>query len=270
MRVALRRRLRAVAAEPHLPQEPIGDRHHGQVLIQDRPVPRPDGSPPGKPASCDPLGLVPGCMNNYQPRAQHPETRRTTRRWRRRRATSSSRLGTRGRRDAGRAGPSGCRGSQLRLARGARCASSPSRQRERGRAKLRSAAVVPVSVPLARLYSEYMHVEYGDLGSDYVLSRCPDNRILSRTRRYPDWPCSAAGHRHDDVPGVRHNGALGLQSFEEGEELVRGLVASGRDVRRGDTVQRFLFQLEVGMDVDLGRANVLVPQPQGDDGTVHA
>jgi hypothetical protein len=51
---------------------------------------------------------------------------------------------------------------------------------------------------------------------------------------------------------------LGLQSFEEGEELVRGLVASGRDVRRGDTVQRFLFQLEVGMDVDLGRANVLV------------
>jgi hypothetical protein len=50
----------------------------------------------------------------------------------------------------------------------------------------------------------------------------------------------------------------GLQSFEEGEELVRGPVASRRDVRRGDTVQRFLFQLEVGMDVDLGRANVLV------------
>ncbi len=54
---------------------------------------------------------------------------------------------------------------------------------------------------------------------------------------------------------------LGLQSFEEGEELVRGLVASGRDVRRGDTVQRFLFQLEVGMDVDLGRANVLKSAP---------
>ena len=36
------------------------------------------------------------------------------------------------------------------------------------RAKLRSAAVVPVSTPLVRLYSEYMHVEYGDLDSDYV------------------------------------------------------------------------------------------------------
>ena len=36
------------------------------------------------------------------------------------------------------------------------------------RAKLRSAAVVPVSVPLVRLYSEYMHVEYGGIDSDYV------------------------------------------------------------------------------------------------------
>ena len=52
---------------------------------------------------------------------------------------------------------------------------------------------------------------------------------------------------------------LGLQSFEEGEELVRGLVASGLDVRRGDAVERFFFQLEVGVDVDLGRADVLVP-----------
>jgi integrase/recombinase XerD len=36
------------------------------------------------------------------------------------------------------------------------------------RAKVRSAAVVPVSAPLVRLYSEYMHVEYGDIDSDYV------------------------------------------------------------------------------------------------------
>ena len=40
VRVALRRRLRAVAAEPHLPQEAISDRHDGQVLIEHRPVPR--------------------------------------------------------------------------------------------------------------------------------------------------------------------------------------------------------------------------------------
>ena len=38
----------------------------------------------------------------------------------------------------------------------------------RARAKLRSAAVVPVSTPLVRLYSEYMHAEYGDIDSDYV------------------------------------------------------------------------------------------------------
>ena len=38
----------------------------------------------------------------------------------------------------------------------------------RARAKVRSAAVVPVSAPLVRLYSEYMHTEYGDVGSDYV------------------------------------------------------------------------------------------------------
>jgi hypothetical protein len=43
------------------------------------------------------------------------------------------------------------------------------------RAKVRSAAVVPVSAPLVRLYSEYMHAEYGDIDSGYVLSRSPDN-----------------------------------------------------------------------------------------------
>jgi integrase len=36
------------------------------------------------------------------------------------------------------------------------------------RAKLREAAVIPVSAPLVRLYSEYMHAEYGDLDCDYV------------------------------------------------------------------------------------------------------
>ncbi len=36
------------------------------------------------------------------------------------------------------------------------------------RAKVTATAVVPVSTPLVRLYSEYMHAEYGDLDSDYV------------------------------------------------------------------------------------------------------
>ena len=38
----------------------------------------------------------------------------------------------------------------------------------RARAKVRSATMVPVSVPLVRLYSEYMHLEYGEIDSDYV------------------------------------------------------------------------------------------------------
>jgi integrase/recombinase XerD len=36
------------------------------------------------------------------------------------------------------------------------------------RAKLRETAVIPVSAPLVRLYSEYMHAEYGGTDSDYV------------------------------------------------------------------------------------------------------
>jgi integrase/recombinase XerD len=36
------------------------------------------------------------------------------------------------------------------------------------RAKTRSRAVIPISVPLVRLYSAYMHGEYGQLDSDYV------------------------------------------------------------------------------------------------------
>jgi integrase/recombinase XerD len=45
------------------------------------------------------------------------------------------------------------------------------------RAKLREAAVIPVSAPLVRLYSEYMHVEYGELDSDYVFVNLFGGRI---------------------------------------------------------------------------------------------
>jgi integrase len=45
------------------------------------------------------------------------------------------------------------------------------------RAKLREAAVIPVSVPLVRLYSEYMHVEYGELDCDYVFVNLFGGRI---------------------------------------------------------------------------------------------
>src|SRR5713101_3528244 len=50
-----------------------------------------------------------------------------------------------------------------------------------------------------------------------------------------------------------------LQAFEEGEELVWGLVAAGWHVRWCDSVQRLFLQLEVGVGVDLRGADVLVP-----------
>ena len=45
------------------------------------------------------------------------------------------------------------------------------------RAKVRSAAVVPVSTPLVRLYSEYLHAEYGGIDSDYVFVNLFGGRI---------------------------------------------------------------------------------------------
>lgn len=36
------------------------------------------------------------------------------------------------------------------------------------RAKTRTVTTVPVSAPLVKLYSDYMHTEYGDLDSDYI------------------------------------------------------------------------------------------------------
>ncbi len=45
------------------------------------------------------------------------------------------------------------------------------------RAKVRTTAVIPVSTPLVRLYSEYMHAEYGELDSDYVFVNLWGGRV---------------------------------------------------------------------------------------------
>ena len=47
----------------------------------------------------------------------------------------------------------------------------------RARAKLRSPAVLPVSFPLVRLYSDYMHLEYGEIDSDYVFVNLWSGRL---------------------------------------------------------------------------------------------
>ncbi len=45
------------------------------------------------------------------------------------------------------------------------------------RAKLRSAAVIPVTAGLVRCYSDYMHSDYGDIDSDYVFVNLWGGRI---------------------------------------------------------------------------------------------
>jgi integrase len=45
------------------------------------------------------------------------------------------------------------------------------------RAKSRTVSVIPVSTPLVRLYSEYMHVEYGEIDSDYVFVNLFGGRV---------------------------------------------------------------------------------------------
>jgi len=51
------------------------------------------------------------------------------------------------------------------------------------RAKCLAPATVPVSAPLVRLYSDYMHTEYGDLDSDYVFVNLW-SKPLGRPLRY--------------------------------------------------------------------------------------
>jgi integrase len=45
------------------------------------------------------------------------------------------------------------------------------------RAKLRSAAVIPITAGLVRCCSDYMHTEYGDIDSDYVFVNLWAGRI---------------------------------------------------------------------------------------------
>ena len=52
--------------------------------------------------------------------------------------------------------------------------------------------------------------------------------------------------------------------FEEREQLVWRLVAAGTAVRRGRSIQGALFELEVGVEVDVGRAFLFVAEPERD------
>ncbi len=125
------------------------------------------------------------------------------------------------------------------------------------RCKSRQQHTIPVSAPLIRLWGDYLAAEYGDLDSDYVLSGFRDNTYCPDLAVIPSngLVCWSAGWM---CCGCQIKLAW-LQAFEEGEELVWGLVAAGWHVRWCDSVQRLFLQLEVGVGVDLRGADVLVP-----------
>ena len=82
------------------------------------------------------------------------------------------------------------------------------------RAKVRSAVTVPVSTPLVRLYSEYMHVEYGGIDSDYVFVNLFGGKV-GATMTYPavhDLICRIAARTGIGFTArmLRHSRATGM------------------------------------------------------------
>jgi integrase/recombinase XerD len=53
------------------------------------------------------------------------------------------------------------------------------------RTKSANTRIIPVSAELVRLYADYLHEEYGDLDSDYVLSGYRDNTYCPETAVMP-------------------------------------------------------------------------------------
>jgi hypothetical protein len=60
-----------------------------------------------------------------------------------------------------------------------------------------------------------------------------------------------------------------LQAFEEGEQSVVGVVAAWGRCGRGSEVKGALFDSHVGVEVDVGGADVGVAEPERDDRAVH-
>ena len=102
------------------------------------------------------------------------------------------------------------------------------------------------------VYRRYINGEH-----QTCLQQYPDIRIMPMSAQTP--PLQAAS-----AP----KWSAYSQPFEEGQERVGGAIATGADVNGGGSVDRAFFQGEVGMDVDVGRVDVFVSEPQGDDGGV--
>lgn len=99
---------------------------------------------------------------------------------------------------------------------------------------------------------------YGALG---IVQRCQfhyaDVRTMPRSAQTPPLPAASAPR-----PSAQS------EAFEKGQEPVRGAIAAGADGRRVWFSQGAFLQGEVGMDIDVGRVDAFVSEPQRDDGGV--
>ncbi|MFD9285599.1 tyrosine-type recombinase/integrase [Streptomyces mirabilis] len=74
----------------------------------------------------------------------------------------------------------------------------------RARSKSREQRSIPVSAELLRLWSDYLHAEYGDLDSDYVFVTSSPSHVVRPClsgRLRPGAP-AAAPHRHRLRPAL--------------------------------------------------------------------
>src|SRR5439155_16322455 len=60
-----------------------------------------------------------------------------------------------------------------------------------------------------------------------------------------------------------------LEAFEEGQQVIIRLVATGPTVHRRRLIERLLLEFETGMEIHLRGVHRLVPKPQGDHRTVN-
>jgi len=93
--------------------------------------------------------------------------------------------------------------------------------------------------------------------------------------------CRATSHAHRAQAGIygvnvtchlraaRHS-IRALQAVEKGEELVARSIATGRAIQRRCPGERLLLHRQGCLQVDLGRFNRFVAEPQGNHRPVHA
>ena len=106
-------------------------------------------------------------------------------------------------------------------------------------------------------------------------SSIPTSRCLPPFPRYAGEVVMPSSWRRRASCSVQRGVGVGItvgwiRGFEEGEEGVGRAVAAGLAVGRRGAGERSFFEREVGVEVDLGGLDLLVAEPERDDGGVDA